>query len=64
MRGFRSGVERRTCPICRSEENAILMLFNWEETQTCREKFMENKGLQINKELALKNLLVAPKIPT
>jgi hypothetical protein len=25
---------------------------------------MQNKGLQINKELALKKLLVAPKIPT
>ena len=38
------------CPLCRLEENVILILLKYSETQSWRETFVERKWLSLNEE--------------
>jgi hypothetical protein len=62
LKGLRVDLQRGTCPLCGGEENVIHVPHNCQETQKLREKFMEEKWLQIKEEIGFKNIVGYTKI--
>jgi hypothetical protein len=56
-KGVKKKANKRRCPICLEEEDGKHILLDSRDTRNCRMKLINDKGLNMNEEIACRKLL-------
>jgi hypothetical protein len=55
---MRKGFEKRRCPLCSEDEDAIHILLKYSETRKLRGQFLSRKWLRLNEWIVYKKIIL------